>query len=117
MKKTSIDKLSFEKDKNKSVRSHKREIIKNNLQFYKIGYMITSSVIDTNKANLNYLGSCKYISLFNVENQTNSTRQRDNLGKIIEAGYSLKHWGFVTKEIPVESFVGRQQVPVVSGKD
>ena len=93
----SIIKLSFEKDKNKSVRSHKGEIIKNNLQFCKLGCMITPSVRDSDMANQNYLKACGYISLSIVENQPRSTRQKDNLVKIIEVGYTLKHWAFVTK--------------------
>ncbi len=113
----SIIKLSIEKDKNKLIRSHRGEIIKNNLQFCKVGYMITPSVRDSDMANQHYLRSCGYISLFTVENQLNNTRQKDNLVKTIDVGYTLKHWGFVTKEVPVESFVGRQQVPVVRGKD
>ena len=113
----SIIKLSFKEDKKKSVRSHKGEIIKNNLQFCKLGYMITPSVRDSDMANQHYLRSCGYISLFIVENQPNCTRQKDNLVKIKVVGNTLEHWGFVTKEVPVESFVGRQQVPVVRGKD
>lgn len=109
--------LSFKEDQNISVRSHKGEIVKNILQFSKVGCMMTPSARDTDMTNQNYLRSCEYISLFILDNQPNSTRQKDNLVKIIEVGYTLKHLGFVTKEVPVESFVGRQQVPVVRGKD
>jgi hypothetical protein len=101
LKNNSIIKLSFEKDKNKSVRSHKGEIIKNNLQFCKVGYMITPSVKDSDMANQHYLRSGGSISLFIIENQPNSTTQKDNLVRIIEVGYTLKYRGFVRKEVPV----------------
>ena len=97
LNRTSIDKLSFEKDKNKSVRSHKAEILKNILQFCKVGCMMTPSEKDSGMANQHYLRSCGYISLFTLGDQPNNTRQKDNLVKIIEVGYTLKHWGFVTK--------------------
>jgi hypothetical protein len=88
------------------MRSHKGEIIKNILQFCKVGYMVTPSFRDNEMANQRYLKSCEYVSLFILDNQPNCTRQKNNLVKIIEVGNTLKHFSFDTKEVPVESFVG-----------
>jgi hypothetical protein len=103
LKKTSIDKLSFEKDKNKSVRSHKREIIENILQFCKVGCMMTPSGRDSGMAIQYYLRSCGYISLFTLGDQPNSTRQKDNLVKIMEVENPVES-GLCYPRVPVESF-------------
>ena len=68
--------------------------------------MMTPSIRDDDMAYQHYLKSCEYISLFTLGDQPNSTRQKDNLVKIIVVGKTLNDWGFVTKEVPVESFVG-----------
>jgi hypothetical protein len=105
LKNNSIIKLSFEKDKNKSVHSHKREILKNNLQFCKVRYMITPSVKDSDMTNRHFARSCEYISLFIVENQLNSTGQKDNLVNHKSRIYS-EALGLCNQMAPVESFEG-----------
>jgi hypothetical protein len=103
LNRTSIDKLSFEKDNNKSARSHKGEVIKNILQFCKVGCMMTHSDRHSGMANQYYLRSCGYISLFIVDNQPNSTRQKDSLVKIIDVENTVAS-GLGYSMVPVESF-------------
>lgn len=103
LNRTSIVKLSFKEDKNNSGRSHKVEIIKNIMLFCKDDYTITPSVRESDMTNQLYLKSSRCISFFVADNQTNSTRQKDNLVKIMEVENPVES-GLCYPRVPVESF-------------
>jgi hypothetical protein len=106
MYKKPINQISFKEEKNCLLRSQQRETMKNIFQFGAVGNMISILDTDCNMTNFYYLKSSKCISFTIENNRLYIAIQNDNSLKIIQSRNTSNHQGFVTKEVPVESFVG-----------
>lgn len=75
-------------------------------KFELVYYLKTSYIRYRDLTNQSYLRLRECIPLFILYDHLNETTQKDDDIKILEVGATMKHWNFVTKKVPVESFVG-----------